>query len=81
MLARNTVIGSNSLKNRLILKNCVTIKTNSVVWSSEGARVISKDFSVLQHPAIQTATVNGNFVNRFDLPANLNMQKRRKRPS
>jgi hypothetical protein len=33
-------------------------KTNSVVWSSEGARVI-KDFSVLQHPAIQTATVNG----------------------
>jgi hypothetical protein len=57
-----------------------TIKTNSVVWSSEGARVISKDFSVLQHPAIQTATVNGNFVNRFDLPANLNMQKRRKGP-
>jgi hypothetical protein len=56
-----------------------TIKTNSVVWSS-GARVISKDFSVLQHPAIQTATVNGNFVNRFDLPANLNMQKK-KRPS
>jgi hypothetical protein len=56
-----------------------TIKTNSV-WSSEGARVISKDFSVLQHPAIQTATVNGNFVNRFDLPANLNMQKRKKGP-
>jgi hypothetical protein len=54
-------------------------QTNSVVWSSEGARVITKD-SVLQHPAIQTATVNGNFVNRFDLPANLNMQKR-KRPS
>jgi hypothetical protein len=80
LLAQNTVIGSNSLKNRLILKNCDTIKTNSVVWSSEGARVISKDFSVLQHPAIQTATVNGNFVNRFDLPANLNMQKRRKRP-
>jgi hypothetical protein len=55
-------------------------KTNSVVWSSEGARVISKDFSVLQHPAIQTATVNGNFVNRFDLPANLNMQKEEKGP-
>jgi hypothetical protein len=50
-LAQNTVIGSNSLKNRLILKNCDTIKTNSVVWSSEGARVISKDFlycSILQ---------------------------------
>jgi hypothetical protein len=51
----------------------------TVVWSSEGARV-TKDFSVLQHPAIQTATVNGNFVNRFDLPANLNMQKKKKGP-
>jgi hypothetical protein len=63
----------------LILKNLLQSKTNSVVWSSEGARVISKDFSVLQHPAIQTATVNGNFVNRFDLPANLNMQKKKKK--
>jgi hypothetical protein len=43
----------------------------------EGARVITKDFSVLQHPAIQTAM---ELVNRFDLPANLNMQKK-KRPS
>jgi hypothetical protein len=31
-----------------------TTKTNSVVWSSEGARVISKDFSVLQHPNSNT---------------------------
>jgi hypothetical protein len=61
----------------LILKNCDT--KPPVVWSSEGARV-TKDFSVLQHPAIQTATVNGNFVNRFDLPANLNMQKKKKGP-
>jgi hypothetical protein len=44
------------------------------------ARVIAKDFSVLQNPTIQTASVNGNFVNAFDLPANLNMQKRRKGP-
>ncbi|SDZ96483.1 Uncharacterized conserved protein [Flavobacterium gillisiae] len=55
-------------------------KTNTVVWSSEGARVIAKDFSVLQNPAIQTAAVNGNFVNEFDLPANLNMQKEEKGP-
>jgi hypothetical protein len=76
-LARNTVIGRQPEKS-IDPEECVTIKTNSVVWSSEGARVISKDFSVLQHPAIQTATVNGNFVNRFDLPANLNMQKKKK---
>jgi hypothetical protein len=55
-------------------------KTNTIVWSSEGARVIAKDFSVLQNPGIQTASVDGNFVNEFDLPANLNMQKVEKGP-
>jgi hypothetical protein len=55
-------------------------KTNTVVWSSEGARVIAKDFSVLQNPSIQTADVDGNFFNAFDLPANLNMQKEEKGP-
>lgn len=55
-------------------------KTNSVVWSSEGARVIAKDFSVLQNPSVQTATLTGTFVNSFNLPANLNMQKEEKGP-
>jgi hypothetical protein len=55
-------------------------KTNSLVWSSEGARVVAADFSVLQNPAIQTADLNGNFVNEFDLPANLSMQKEEKGP-
>lgn len=55
-------------------------KTNSVVWSSEGARVIAKDFAVLQNPSLQTADLNGNFVNDFSLPANLNMQKEEKGP-
>jgi hypothetical protein len=36
-------------------------KTKSVVWSSEGARVIGKDFSVLQNPTVQTADLNGNY--------------------
>lgn len=55
-------------------------KSNTLVWASEGARVIAKDFSVLQNPAIQTASVDGNFVNEFDLPTNLNMQKVEKGP-
>jgi hypothetical protein len=32
------------------------------VWSSEGARV-GKDFSVLQNPTVQTADLNGNYLN------------------
>jgi hypothetical protein len=55
-------------------------KTKSLVWSSEGARVIAKDFSVLQNPTVQTADLNGNFVNEYLLPANLNMQKEEKGP-
>lgn len=55
-------------------------KTNTVVWCSEGARVIAKDFSILQNPTIQTANIDGKFLNAFDLPANLNMQKEEKGP-
>jgi len=55
-------------------------KTKSVVWSSEGARVIAKDFAVIQNPSLQNAALNGSFVNDFSLPANLNMQKEEKGP-
>jgi hypothetical protein len=55
-------------------------KTKNVVWSSEGARVINKDFSVLQNPSLQTATVNGDYTNAYELPSNLNMQRAEKGP-
>lgn len=55
-------------------------KTKSVVWSSEGARVIAKDLSVLQNPTVQTADLNGNYLNEYKLPANLQMQKEEKGP-
>lgn len=55
-------------------------KTKSVVWSSEGARVIAKDFAVIQNPSLQIATVDGNYQNTFTLPVNLNMQKEEKGP-
>ncbi|MCW2118734.1 esterase-like activity of phytase family protein [Flavobacterium sp. 7A] len=50
-------------------------KTKSVVWSSEGARVIAKDFSVLQNPSLQIAKLDGSYSTAFALPSNLNMQK------
>lgn len=55
-------------------------KTKSVVWSSEGARVVAKDFAVIQNPSLQTASRTGKFVNEFHLPTNLNMQKEEKGP-
>jgi hypothetical protein len=55
-------------------------KTKSLIWSSEGARVIAKDFAVMQNPSLQTASLTGSFVNDFNLPVNLNMQREEKGP-
>lgn len=55
-------------------------KTNTIIWSSEGARVISDKINILQNPAIVTATLEGNFINNYILPSNLYMQKEEKGP-
>jgi hypothetical protein len=55
-------------------------KTNTLVWISEGARIVTPNSSVLQDPAIQTADLSGNFVNEFDLPGNLRVQKEERGP-
>jgi hypothetical protein len=55
-------------------------KTNTLVWISEGARLVTPNITVLQDPTIQTADLNGNFVNDFHLPGNLRMQKEEQGP-
>ncbi|AWG20101.1 hypothetical protein FFWV33_00490 [Flavobacterium faecale] len=55
-------------------------KTKTVVWSSEGARVVAKDFSVIQDPAIQNANLDGSYLSSYNLPSNLEMQKIEKGP-
>lgn len=55
-------------------------KTKSVIWSSEGARVIAKDFAVIQNPSLQFAELNGDYSSTFELPTNLHMQKVEKGP-
>jgi hypothetical protein len=55
-------------------------KTKMIVWSSEGARVVSDKLTVLQNPAIKNATLDGNYVNQYVLPSNLIMQKEEKGP-
>jgi hypothetical protein len=55
-------------------------KTNTLVWISEGARVVTPTISILQNPAIQSTDLNGNFVNEFKLPGNLKIQKEEQGP-
>lgn len=55
-------------------------KKKSLIWSSEGARVLSAEKNVLQNPAISFMDLKGNYQNQVTLPSNLEMQKEEKGP-
>lgn len=55
-------------------------KTSSLVWSSEGARVITADKLILQNPSINFIDLKGNSLGKAKLPTNLEMQKAEKGP-
>lgn len=55
-------------------------KSNSLIWSSEGARVLTSDKTVLQNPSITFMDLKGNFKDYIKLSSNLEMQKEEKGP-
>ena len=55
-------------------------KTKSLVWSSEGARVINGAKTVLQNPSLTNMDLKGNFKDQFNLPSNLEMKQEQKGP-
>lgn len=55
-------------------------KTNTLVWSSEGARVITADKVILQNPSLKFMDLKGDFLGNVTLPDNLKMQKLEKGP-
>jgi hypothetical protein len=55
-------------------------KTNSLIWSSEGARVVTADKEVLQNPSLNFIDLKGNFLGNVTLPENLKMQQQEKGP-
>lgn len=55
-------------------------KTNSLIWSSEGARVITAYKEVLQNPSLNFMDLKGNFLGNITLPENLKTQKLEKGP-
>jgi hypothetical protein len=55
-------------------------KTNTLVWSSEGARVITTEKEVLQNPSLNFMDIKGDFLGNVTLPENLKMQKLEKGP-
>jgi len=55
-------------------------KTNSLIWSSEGARVLTADKEVLQNPSLNFMDIKGDFLGNVTLPENLKIQKLEKGP-
>ncbi|MFV8378551.1 esterase-like activity of phytase family protein [Flavobacterium sp. LB3R33] len=55
-------------------------KTNSLIWSSEGARVLTADKEILQNPSLNFMDLKGNFIGNVTLPENLKMQHQEKGP-
>jgi hypothetical protein len=55
-------------------------KTKTLLWSSEGARVVTGDKQVLQNPSLNFTDLNGNFLSTIALPDNLKMQQTEKGP-
>ncbi|MFV8334493.1 esterase-like activity of phytase family protein [Flavobacterium sp. RSP29] len=55
-------------------------KTNTLVWSSEGARVVAADKEVLQNPSLNFMDLKGDFLGNITLPENLKMHQLEKGP-
>ena len=55
-------------------------KTNTLLWSSEGARVLTEEQQVLEDPALNYMDLKGNFLSNLPLPKNLKMQRQEKGP-
>ena len=55
-------------------------KTNQLVWSSEGERIVRKEGVVLEDPSIRIINRQGKYIDSFVLPSNMHMQPVEKGP-
>lgn len=55
-------------------------KTNSIIYCSEGARILSEKQTVLENPFVNFSDLNGHYQNHLHLPENLVMRKEEKGP-
>lgn len=55
-------------------------KTKTIVWSSEGERIVNKDKTILQDPSIFEMDLDGKFLQKYQLPEVLKMTATEKGP-
>ncbi len=54
--------------------------TKQLIWTSEGERIVKKNDTVLENPAITSITTGGQYIDTFKLPSQLLMQTIEKGP-
>jgi len=47
---------------------------NTLIWSSEGERIVMQNKMVLENPAVTEISADGNYIDTFTLPPQLRMQ-------
>jgi hypothetical protein len=50
------------------------VKTNTFIWSSEGERIVNPSKNILEDPAVTEVNAEGNFIDTFQLPQQLEMK-------
>jgi hypothetical protein len=55
-------------------------RTNTLIWSNEGSRIVLGDKQVLQNPSLNFIDLKGNFLSTVTLPENLKMKRTEKGP-
>ena len=67
----------NSKQNRFLVPDPEAMRydaaNNTLVWTSEGERIVSQKDTVLEDPAILIVQPDGKYIDSFPLPANLRM--------
>lgn len=55
-------------------------RTQQIAWSSEGERIVRKEGSILEDPAVVLVSSEGGFRDSFALPSNMHMHQEEKGP-
>lgn len=49
-------------------------KNNTLIWSSEGERIVNSKATILENPAVTEADIKGDYIDTFQLPSQLIMR-------
>lgn len=84
MLQSNGTVYPNSKQDPLHTPDPEAIRynarTNQLVWSSEGERILRKNITVLEDPSVNIISNKGKYIDSFILPSNMHMHETQNGP-